>query len=262
MYESGQKAALIWTAIFSGSFGALVGSSVGLPFVEWLFKWQTLITGFFAVAAAGTAYVVAVRQIKETRAQAEADRQQTTLLDNRRIAQSLAVFGHEAEDFKSMLIVLLRAFHDWERGSTLPARDLASAMPTINPIKPQVDTYSAPMIVDHACRAVLIVTSHAPHYYNQLVMMLAKGTREQPAILADAKLRARELAVDIAVLQILGDFLMTNQFHIAHSTTRSPVVRRLVRQELDKVAERYDVPSKELLDRLENFGLASDILED
>lgn len=240
-----QYAIVIWVYWAIAAIAAVGVSLIALDDFwgrdNWLYRYQTLITGGLAVVAAIFIYRAAIRQIEEIQMQFAAERLEAILRDNRIIAQYLLSFDHEVVAFDGGLEAAFSAYESWKSGDASKASEAAEQLDRIDELSPPIQLYQAALEIHYACRMVSPITYRARERFKDMTTRMSEERFEDEESAERLRKHAVLLARDRVCLYVLRLFLLKNYVAIQGSIKRFPAVEHLKPADLPEIAEANDV---------------------
>ena len=229
-----------WLVVLAFVAGFVIGRWLHPDIDNALRTYQTLITGVLAVVAAFYVYGAANRQIKEVRVQAETDRKQAIMQENRNIARSIHVFADQVGKLSADLGVILAVYEQWKLGNDAYVETVTKKYPDFLDIVTPPDSFLASWEIMYICGMSSNITSIVSIQTRKLLAGMQREI-EYPARLTSA---VDEDASQVKTIRILltvaHDYLSENAKRMSKDQSHSPQPRPLTESRLTSIAHRTD----------------------
>ena len=216
---------------------------------NWIYRYQTLMTGGLAVVAAGFLYRAAKQQIDENRELAEAAKEQTTILHNRRLAAAIRAVLLELRPCIREANSLLSKYGTWKstgRANRMNAAT-ADAFPSMDKLPREINSVFGD--IQMVCDRVPTICKSTKEAAEGLISAFKQYNAGG---MSDAELKnyssffASELSRDYAVAHATLTYLQLNSKNLENNSAQQPAAIQVPRNLLTVVSSIVGVEPTEI----------------
>jgi len=227
-----------WVTVLAFVGGFVVGRWLHPDIDNALRTYQTLITGGLAVVAAFYVYGAVNRQIKEARVQAETDRKQAIIQDNRRIARSIHAYADRLGNLTSDLGVILEVFNGWQRGDKSYVKAVSTKYANMTGLENPPDAFLASWEISYICGLTSTLSGAATTYKDAIISAMEVTNEIHPTTRERVLNTAKDLKNLRIKLTVSHDYLMQYARKIRTSHSHAPKPNVLTGANIKVIARR------------------------
>ena len=240
---------------------AIIGvglAQLNAAYPNFVYNYQGLIGAIIALGAAIGAYFSAILRIRESRRQAQEDRQHDHIRENRGIAQGFATLRHDLNVERTKLYVLKEACNSWVGGDCGPINEVISSDIEFQAISlsPAIYLASHPTIL--ACQAIATLSIGSSATADQIRDYITENTSapipDRTSAIAENRALLARSEIRYAIFSRLA---FKNEELFRNSKTPQNAGEKLTKIDLMSIAKHYDSDFETVLDISRELGDAS-----